>query len=286
MAGLSPALVAIGIQALVMAIIVFSYTFIGGLVLGYEFASMGITDNDIIYKELAKMTEITPETQYVFAVIASVVCGVVFFFWYRRVTKYEIKIRLNSVFKFKKIGLFISLGIGCQLLLSGIMNIIQPFLEELFKEYSSVMETLFSGKLGLVILYTVIIAPIVEELIFRGLMLKLTQRSVSFMAANFMQALVFGIYHGNLIQGTYAFGLGFLLGLLARKFKSIIAPILLHIIVNGSAFLIGFLPSHQLVYFGMIILGGVSVVFSYIKLIAEAEDIADYHRPLDNNYFL
>lgn len=230
---------------------------------------------DIINKEVAKISQISPELQYVFMVISSVVCGVVIFFWYRMITKNDIKVKLKEIFTLKRIGLFFTLGFGCQLLLSGFMNIIQPFLEELFNEYSSVIETLLSGKLWLVVLYTVIIAPIVEELIFRGLTLKLTMRVIPFKVANVIQAILFGIYHGNLVQGIYAFALGGVLGLLARKYKSIMAPIVFHIMFNGSAFLIMFLPSHQLSYIGMLIFGVVLVVFSYIKLVREDENITE-----------
>ncbi|MFQ6806449.1 MAG: lysostaphin resistance A-like protein [Lachnospiraceae bacterium] len=43
-------------------------------------------------------------------------------------------------------------------------------------------------------------APVVEELIYRGLTLKIFQKAFPFWAANVMQAALFGLMHMNLIQ--------------------------------------------------------------------------------------
>lgn len=273
--GLLPALAALGIQIVVSGILMFAYTFMAGIILGIELGYKGITSSEVIESEITKLVQVSPEIIYVFQIIASIVCGIVFFFWYRRITKDDIKVKLNNVFTSQRINLFIVMGFGCQLLISGAMNLIQPLLKDIFNDYSKVMETILSGQIWLVIMYTIILAPIVEELIFRGLILKLTNRAVPFVVANFAQAAIFGIYHGNIVQGIYAFGLGILLGLIARKFKTIIAPIVLHMIVNGSAFLVGFFPPHMIVYIGMTLMGAALVVISYIRLIAKSEDIAD-----------
>ena len=79
----------------------------------------------------------------------------------------------------------------------------------------------------------VILPPLVEETVFRGLILHyLKKGGARFWAANLIQAVLFGIYHGNLIQGIYAFCIGVLLGYLAERYGSLIIPVLVHALFN------------------------------------------------------
>src|SRR5690606_21596465 len=76
-------------------------------------------------------------------------------------------------------------------------------------------------------------APIYEELIFRGLVLRMAQKFTSkFWIANTFQAILFGIVHLNLLQGIYAFALGLILGYFYQKYQSLYVPILMHMIFN------------------------------------------------------
>lgn len=54
-------------------------------------------------------------------------------------------------------------------------------------------------------------APVAEELIFRGLGYGTLRRSMGTGAAAIWSAVCFGLFHGNLVQGSYAGGLGMLL---------------------------------------------------------------------------
>ena len=80
---------------------------------------------------------------------------------------------------------------------------------------------------------TLILPPIVEETIFRGLILQYLGRAgAGFVVANLIQAVLFGVFHMNLVQGIYTALLGFLLGWLAYRYDSILVPMLLHAIFN------------------------------------------------------
>lgn len=79
----------------------------------------------------------------------------------------------------------------------------------------------------------VILPPLVEETVFRGLILHyLKKGGARFWAANLIQAVLFGIYHGNLVQGIYAFCIGVLLGYLAERYGSLIIPVMIHALFN------------------------------------------------------
>lgn len=78
-----------------------------------------------------------------------------------------------------------------------------------------------------------IISPLVEELVFRGLVYNRMRRSV--MGVNqaiILSGLLFGFYHGNLVQAVYGSLSGILLAYLYEKYGSIKAPILAHILMN------------------------------------------------------
>ena len=79
----------------------------------------------------------------------------------------------------------------------------------------------------------VILPPLVEETVFRGLIFHyLKKGGAGFWAANLIQAVLFGIYHGNLVQGIYAFCIGLLLGYLAERYSSLIIPVMVHALFN------------------------------------------------------
>lgn len=85
----------------------------------------------------------------------------------------------------------------------------------------------------------VICAPIMEELLFRKVLISRTSQygeGVSLV----LSGLVFGLFHGNLNQFAYAFLLGIFFGFLYVKTKNIIYPIIIHMLIN---FLGSFLSS-------------------------------------------
>ncbi len=81
-------------------------------------------------------------------------------------------------------------------------------------------------------LYSVVFAPLSEELIFRGVTLRQAKRVLPFWATNLLQAFLFGVFHMNMIQGIYAFCLGLILGYICEHGGSIYHSILLHMLFN------------------------------------------------------
>ncbi len=92
----------------------------------------------------------------------------------------------------------------------------------------------------ILVLYTVVIAAITEELLCRGVVMKaLSVRSKTFGLV--ASSLLFGIMHGNLNQIFNGFLLGMVIGYSAVKSRSIFLPILLHMCANGHAMVWSFL---------------------------------------------
>lgn len=78
----------------------------------------------------------------------------------------------------------------------------------------------------------VVIAPIFEEIWFRGIILrKLYPYGSGF--AIFTSGILFGLAHGNFQQFFYTTALGICLGYIAYATKSIVAPIIIHALFNS-----------------------------------------------------
>ncbi len=127
-------------------------------------------------------------------------------------------------------------------------------------DYAKIMESIDSGSPVLVVLLVVFVGPFAEEMTFRGVMMKKLGRILPFAAANILQAAAFGIFHLNILQGTYAFLLGMILGYTAHRYQSITASILLHMAVNCSGFLLGLLPNSMTTFINMVIAGGIMIL--------------------------
>ena len=50
-----------------------------------------------------------------------------------------------------------------------------------------------------------------------------------------MSALLFGIYHGNVLQGAYGFFMGILLAWVMERRRTISAPVLMHMSANMTS---------------------------------------------------
>ncbi len=77
----------------------------------------------------------------------------------------------------------------------------------------------------------VICAPIMEELLFRKTLIDRTAQFGEGISIVF-SGLVFGLFHGNLVQFGYAFLLGVFFGFIYIKTKNIVYPIILHVVIN------------------------------------------------------
>ncbi len=206
------------------------------------------------------------DVTYFISVASVLICGIVFCFWYRKETIGQQKGTFLSIAKAENIYQFAMLSIGCQLFFSGVMSLVRPVFPEQFEHYGDAVEGIFGSNLLLVLVYTVIIAPVSEELIFRGVILFRTRKVLPFLGANVLQALFFGIYHRNMVQGIYATVIGFLFGLLYRKYNSILASILLHMMINASIILVMFFPETVTSYTIMAVAGAGAGILAFLRL--------------------
>ncbi|MBE5951783.1 MAG: CPBP family intramembrane metalloprotease [Lachnospiraceae bacterium] len=255
-----PTIAAFATQVLAASVISTIYV----VILTFWGVNQGITDDTELYDA---MMQKLAEGNFLLIVtaIATFYTLIIGFFWYRGLRP-KTDFKLKEVINAKLLAAMFLLGVSLQLLISMCLNAVFPLLPNATTtEYSELIESLIGGNIWLSLLVTVVLAPLAEELLFRGVTLKKAQKFMPFMAANLLQALLFGIYHGNLIQGTYAFVLGLILGFTAEYFHSIWASVLLHAFVNGSAELLGLLPeSMTSTLAGVIALSVVGVILLFV----------------------
>lgn len=110
--------------------------------------------------------------------------------------------------------------------------------ERFADESEMIAQLVYGGDLTIEILAVVILGPIAEELVFRGLVYKRMREISPFILSMLFSALLFGVYHQNWIQGIYAFLMGIVFAFVYEKFHSIWAPIAAHVGANAlSVFL-------------------------------------------------
>lgn len=103
-----------------------------------------------------------------------------------------------------------------------------PFFGDFYKFFEGLMSNLVDDQ-AVMVITAVIMAPIFEEIIFRGIMQKgMMNNGVEPWKAILLSSILFGLIHGNPWQFVGATLLGCVLGLVYYKTKSLLLPMLLH----------------------------------------------------------
>lgn len=114
--------------------------------------------------------------------------------------------------------------------------------ESWFNLQNSQSSSLLGGSMAFAIIYTVLIAPVCEETIFRGLVLTIFDGKLPKWLGILLSALVFALIHlPSPIAFIYTLTLGVVLGFLRYRTKSLVPCVLAHIIFNATNYLL-FLP--------------------------------------------
>lgn len=99
--------------------------------------------------------------------------------------------------------------------------------------YNEVRDSIYYGSLWMIFARTAILAPLVEEILVRGLFYRGLSNVIGRIPGMVISALFFAIMHGNLLQGMYAFILGMLFAYVYdMSGRNIWAPILAHASAN------------------------------------------------------
>lgn len=159
------------------------------------------------------------------------------------------------------------------LLLQGLSDKV-PFFSVQLEEYDELISSLTGDNLPLFweILVTALLVPLSEELLFRGIALAHFRRSLPVALAVLLQALLFGLFHGNFVQTSYALIPGLVFAGAYIRSRNFLVPILMHSCFN----LFGGVLSSYLEGAGELVQGVFTIVIEgslFLSLIFVWQDI-------------
>ncbi|MBR4026638.1 MAG: CPBP family intramembrane metalloprotease [Lachnospiraceae bacterium] len=166
--------------------------------------------------------------------VFAVICITIFGLWYYKSCGRNFRINIAKTFHPLQIIGIVLLIPGTQFLSSLLISYISVIFPSWLETYEELMEMAgLNEDISLfMMIYSICLAPISEELIFRGVTLRVARRTFPFWIANIFQALLFGVFHMNMVQGCYAFVLGLILGYICEAGGSIYFSILFHFLFN------------------------------------------------------
>lgn len=108
----------------------------------------------------------------------------------------------------------------------------------------------FAVSLGMGLFLYAGVSAVTEEVVFRFLLYNRLRRSGGRVAFGVVaSAFLFAVYHGNIVQGVYAFVLGVLIAYTYFYFDDFLAPVLFHGLGNAVIFLSNTIPAIYKIFF-------------------------------------
>ncbi|MDE7463925.1 MAG: CPBP family intramembrane metalloprotease, partial [Clostridiales bacterium] len=99
-----------------------------------------------------------------------------------------------------------------------------------------------ASSIVMIVIASVALAPIMEETIYRGVLLHGLNREKPVVTSVMLTALAFTLMHMNVVQIVFQFALGVLSGFIAIKTKRLLPSILLHASANAFALIMQLTP--------------------------------------------
>ena len=165
-------------------------------------------------------------------------------------------------------------GLCAAVSLNFLFGILQKVIQE--EQFTEVEETEFSLPLWLGIILYGICSPLAEEIVFRGLVYNRLRRQYSVWLAVAGSSVLFGLYHGNLIQAGYATVLGILMAVLYERYGSFLVPVLIHSIANTGIYCIMNMEKTReavMTPAGCFISGGIAVLLLWLLMRKQKESL-------------
>ena len=197
------------------------------------------------------------EFMYLSDILIALIQLIIFFVIYKlavRRNEDELRTKLNL----KDISFSVMTGIGVSGI-SFIWLIIAGKIPEFQAQIAAMKEgnaMIGGGSLHGVFLSAVIAAPIVEEVIFRGVVLGSFRKIFPAWASILISAVIFGVYHMNPVAIVYATVMGIIAGVDYEKKQNLLFPIMLHMANNFMGLLQDFVPAG----IGVTVVNAVSLV--------------------------
>lgn len=220
-----------------------------GVVVSTEFAAEAMAtgqalDSVALNEQLmARVMELSTLTVLLSGLIALLIYWIIFLV---RKKKIGVEVGLKKI-DVKAILPIVLGAVALNIVISLALNLI-PFPESWIESYAANSSSLQDGNVIINWISVVIMAPLIEEIVFRGLMYSRLKQGMPALAAAILSALVFGAVHGTIIWFLYAFVLGMVLVWCVEKYQSLTASILFHAAFNLTGQLLAMLPVADMIW--------------------------------------
>ncbi|MDV5113912.1 CPBP family intramembrane glutamic endopeptidase [Clostridium perfringens] len=136
------------------------------------------------------------------------------------------------------------------------------------QNFSKISESLNNEAYIFIFLSVILFGPIVEELLFRGLIFNEINKIKGGAAPIILSGFLFGLFHRKPVQVVYASILGIILGFVYSKTRSLPLVIFMHMLNNLVATLPPPLAKHEILQFvnGFQIISVIPMVYLLYKL--------------------
>lgn len=122
--------------------------------------------------------------------------------------------------------------IGFNVVVSYIAAIFMSYGIDISQTFEETQQIINMSNPVLIAIASVIVAPLAEEMIFRGMIFKRLRGRFGFAASAVISSVLFGLVHGNVIQFIYAFAIGFMSACLFELTHEFFVSILFHMAAN------------------------------------------------------
>jgi len=199
-------------------------TYLFSILIVTAFVSSGIVENEILLNLFS----------YVFTFS---LCISVFYIFILKSTGKKLRFNFRTTSFYTYIVVF-PLMLGGMLISEYFVELIPTsgdFWGIWWENINNILEKMLENPIYMVLL-TCVFAPILEEVLFRGILQKgLINKGISPIRAIFLSSFIFGVMHANPWQFIPAVVLGLILGWVYCKTKTLLLPIFLHAFNNLSA---------------------------------------------------
>ena len=232
-----------GFQIVVPVIVIFAFILISVIRMTLE--GNVITDPALISQVAISFLE---DNLLLLALLSALACmPLAYFIWSRDRKKLE---KSTKQIKPLDILIIITIGFCTGIILEGLLIIISMFVDmtPYINSYKNLSNIFISSGIIIQILYIIIVGPLIEEIIFRGIVFnRLRRYGMKLWMAIGVQAVFFGVYHLNFYQGIIGVILGVILAIIYNKTKTLWVPIIVHMSYNAIVLIIAiFLQGKEL----------------------------------------
>jgi len=252
----------IGIQT----VVVFLYLFVLGFGMAMQLAIENIASGEVLQVENIDIEGMSEQLLSQFDIkvplVISIFITLFVLFLIMKTEWAENKFWSFNKIKFYPVFLCVVLGIFFNFFTVGAMNLMP------LREQEQNLYNMLGTNLTFEIISIAMLTPILEELIFRGIVQKRLTLKMRISSALILQALIFSFFHFNLLQGVYIFVLGIIIGMIYIWFDSIWYSVLIHGVYNATSVVIFHTVAEREISVSyLMILAGVSLVISIFSLV-------------------